>query len=402
MRKLLLTLFVSLCGLVSFWFWASNCISPGDSDYYYNGDNYTNCDYNDPLIVCVYWQAWAVEFPNYWPTYNLQNSFICTLLQRWDYIYVNSWNNWYQVIVFPTVSPTPSCDGSLVRLSFFDSNTNNTSNYDFNLSDWDFFSTTININTLYDNFTNSNNIFSVLPKTSTINAVSDYSTCSSSLNSCKTTLNNAMCETHIQFQDISNLTWVKTLSSHFSPFSGANNNSVYYDSTENVIQIDNYWDAEVISSVPSVPPCDECEDCSIYQTSLSGCLSDYSTLSWNYNSCLWELNSCMSNSNCSWTWTNWSALFVNNIQHLWKPIINITIPDEISWDYNSTWDLFDLSVVGYNQDSDYIESIINLQNTKPTEDDFNKIVSEIIPLFVPWLLIIAFIYFIFRFIRKIF
>ena len=81
------------------------------------------------------------------------------------------------------------------------------------------------------------------------------------------------------------------MSSYFSPFSGANNNSVYYNSQENVVQIDSqYWVAEVISDIPSVPP--EPFDCSeAISWAVASCNSQLSTLSWNYNSCLSELNS---------------------------------------------------------------------------------------------------------------
>lgn len=207
------------------------------------------------------------------------------------------------------------------------------------------------------------------------------------------------CEIHIWFSDIENNNSIVYLNDIYTPDWIARNYEFFYNSDYNTIDISNeYKNWEILINSWVSLGCWTCE------TDLLNCGSQLNTLSWNYNSCLSELNSCMSNSwtNCSWTWTNWSALFINNIQHLWKPIINITIPEEINWDYNSTWDLFDLNVVWYNVDYDKINWIINLQNTKPTEEDFNKIVSEVVPLLVPWLFIIAFIYFVFRFIRKLF
>lgn len=102
---------------------------------------------------------------------------------------------------------------------------------------------------------------------------------------------------------------------------------------------------------------------------------------------------------CNW---DWSALYINDIQHQSAWTINITIPEEFSWDY--TWDdeEFNLNVIGYNVDTAYIEWIITNQTTKPNQTDLNNIITWVIPLFVPWLVIILFIYFIFKFLKKIF
>ena len=92
----------------------------------------------------------------------------------------------------------------------------------------------------------------------------------------------------------------------------------------------------------------------------------------------------------SWD-TQWSALYINEIQHNSAWIINITIPEEISWDY--TWDEenFYLQVNGYNVDTEYIDSIIRTQNYKPTSEDFTNLVW----LLGPYMKIIVFCVFIF-------
>lgn len=160
------------------------------------------------------------------------------------------------------------------------------------------------------------------------------------------------------------------------------------------------------------------------QSSLSGCQSSLNTCqsdlnicqsntSWfndllnscsnNLNACNTSLSSCLSN-NCpvsSW-WINWSSLFINWLQHNSAPYISVSIPEEIAWDYTSTEDEFDLAVSWYNVDTDYIAWIIVNQNSKPSQEDLNKLISEVLPLFIPWLAIILFIYFVFRFIKKIF
>ena len=114
-------------------------------------------------------------------------------------------------------------------------------------------------------------------------------------------------------------------------------------------------------------------------------------------------NECTGSLDPVQSW-NWSSLFINDIQHIGAWLINITIPEEIEWDYIYTWnwDEFDLNVKWYNVDSDYIEGIINTQNSKPSSQDFNNIITWLIPLFVPWLCIILLLYFIYLFIKKIF
>lgn len=113
-----------------------------------------------------------------------------------------------------------------------------------------------------------------------------------------------------------------------------------------------------------------------------------------YSSSPWECE--------EWTWNNWSALYINDIQHNSAGTINITIPEEISRDYTNENDLFELNVEWYNVDTEYIEWIINNQNWKPNVDNFNQLISWLIPLFIPWLVIILFIYFVFKLLKKIF
>ena len=99
-----------------------------------------------------------------------------------------------------------------------------------------------------------------------------------------------------------------------------------------------------------------------------------------------------------------SNLYINDILHVGSPFINITIPEEISRDYEYTqwWTNMNIDIEGYNVDYEYVSSVIDLQNYKPDASDLSSIVSGILPLFVPWLVIILFLYFIFRFIKKIF
>ena len=124
----------------------------------------------------------------------------------------------------------------------------------------------------------------------------------------------------------------------------------------------------------------------------------------NVDSTYCEINDlCWSWNNSEITWdVNWSSLYINENQYQSAWIINITIPEDFDWDYSNDEEEFNLDVVGYNVDTEYIENIINKQTSLPNNTDFNNIITWLIPLFVPWLVIILFIYFVFRFIKKLF
>ena len=123
------------------------------------------------------------------------------------------------------------------------------------------------------------------------------------------------------------------------------------------------------------------------------CMMDYSLVPYD-SVCSW-------NSVDSWD-VSWSSLYINDIQHLSSENINITIPSEISWDYTGDENNFELVISWYNVDSDYIAWIIENQNAVPSSEDFNNIITYLLPTFVPWLVFILFIYFVFRLIKKVF
>ena len=134
------------------------------------------------------------------------------------------------------------------------------------------------------------------------------------------------------------------------------------------------------------PTCQECQECDICEECP---LID----SWY----------CVSNDLCPVsTWLNWSELIINDIVHQSAPLITINIPEEFNRNYNVDENEFALSVSWYNVDTDYIDWIITTQNSKPSTEDFNNIITNLVPLFVPWLVIILFLWFIFKFIKKVF
>ena len=122
------------------------------------------------------------------------------------------------------------------------------------------------------------------------------------------------------------------------------------------------------------------------------CMTDYSLVPYD-SVCSWGVDTGD---------VSWSALYIDEIQHVSAPVINISIPEEISWDYTWNDEEFNIVVNGYNVSGGYIQSIIDIQNATPNEEDFNNLVSNVLPLFVPWLFVVLFIYFVFRFVKKVF
>ena len=143
--------------------------------------------------------------------------------------------------------------------------------------------------------------------------------------------------------------------------------------------------------------CPDCPDCPSQYTS-EECQSEYSLMP------IWSCDSeyCELNWMCGVSWTWLSELYINWINHLSAPEINLLIPLEYQWDYLYTWDILNINISWYNVDYEYIDNIIRTQNSTPNDTDLNNIVSGLTPLFVPWLVLILFILFVFRFIKKIF
>lgn len=218
-------------------------------------------------------------------------------------------------------------------------------------------------------------------------------------------------------------TWVNTFNLLYCPTT-----EWYIKNTSTSNLTLNFYDLSFKNSSQSCPECPICspqytsEQCqSVYglvssgdlsscQSSLSSCQLSLSGWNNTLSHCSNSLNTCQSNlenciqANCPSidvnTW--YSTLYINDIRHQSMPFIYVNIPEEFSWDYSTWINDFTIDISWYNVDTDYIAWIIDTQNYKPDESDFNKIITDVIPLFVPWLVIILFLYFIFRFIKKIF
>lgn len=143
------------------------------------------------------------------------------------------------------------------------------------------------------------------------------------------------------------------------------------------------------------------------QSDLNSCQSNTSWFNDLLNNCNSSLNACNSSltsclqNNCpviSWD-IQWSSLYINDIQHEWSPIIDITLPEEISWDYSRDDNIFSVVVSWYNVDTDYIDWIIRTQNYKPTSEDFTQLVWMLAP-YSKYLLFLLFIFIIWAWIKK--
>lgn len=156
---------------------------------------------------------------------------------------------------------------------------------------------------------------------------------------------------------------------------------------------------------PTCPECQECQECPSCPSVntweiLSGYILESEITPWYCEVQFWLI----SPSDCpsSWTWDiMWSSFWVNNRQVLWWRNIFLYLPDFLNWDY--TYIDEDLEINVENEwNYEYMQGVIDNQTTLPNKTDLNNIITGIIPLFVPWLIIILFIYFIFRFIKKVF
>ena len=149
------------------------------------------------------------------------------------------------------------------------------------------------------------------------------------------------------------------------------------------------------------------------QSSLSSCQSYTSWFNDQLNYCNSELVSCNSSLtsclqyNCPETELSYSKFYVRHWESTWSQLTwtenyYVYLPEYLGYNYEySNWSDLDFTV-WVATDTWYINNINAIQNSKPSQWDLNKLVSEVLPLFVPWLAVILLLYFIFRFIKKIF
>lgn len=103
-----------------------------------------------------------------------------------------------------------------------------------------------------------------------------------------------------------------------------------------------------------------------------------------------DQNYCTSNNLCpssdcpsySWDLTLWvSNVWINDLFHPWAYNIVMNIADEIDRDYayTNSWQNLNIDVVWYNVDYEAMQSVIDQQNYKPTQEDFNNLIAVLWP-----------------------
>lgn len=182
------------------------------------------------------------------------------------------------------------------------------------------------------------------------------------------------------------------------------------------------------TSCPTCPECEVCEECPtcpVYSLSLAPLdwSTEYYSITWNvnvvvnewidyaldsHNNALWL--SVWMNTDIWWQCTgdvidpgswNWSALYINWIQHESASLIDINIADYVPWDYSINEDVFDLDV-GSGYDQDYIDWVIDVQSYRPTSEDFTQTFVWGLILFTPYVVILLFVILVWNLIKKIF
>ena len=111
--------------------------------------------------------------------------------------------------------------------------------------------------------------------------------------------------------------------------------------------------------------------------------------------------------NCpsGWSWTGdvqRSALYINNVQYLGSPNIYVNVNDIL--DYSMTyvsWSAI-IDVDGYKADTWYMADILTVQEYHPSSEDFTVAFVSFLTLWLPYVVVILFVVFVRKLIRKIF
>ena len=145
--------------------------------------------------------------------------------------------------------------------------------------------------------------------------------------------------------------------------------------------------------VSECPTCQECQECWWVDT--------WSILSWYIAISDVTTNYCVSNDLCPiYSWSR-SELVINNIAHEWRPLINISIPDYITWDYSVNNNQYDIYVWSW-YDQDYIDSVLAINSYRPDSGDFTNIFVSWLTLIFPYIFLALLIIFMWKLLKRIF
>lgn len=122
-----------------------------------------------------------------------------------------------------------------------------------------------------------------------------------------------------------------------------------------------------------------------------------------------DQNYCEINNLCpAWSWSvecpnEWfSRLSINWIDQDQSLLYQVNIPDYLSYDFIHYSDqISDLNLNGYNEDQDYIQWIIDVQNYKPTSEDFTSVFMNIIP-YMKIIIFVLFLMLVWKMLKKVF
>ena len=162
-------------------------------------------------------------------------------------------------------------------------------------------------------------------------------------------------------------------------------NSSYLNSFQNI------QDWGVLN--PSITDCPVCEE---KLTSLQ-CQSEYDLIPVSDV----DENYCLLNELCPVNW-DFSRFVINWEDQLPSLLYEVSIPDYITYDYNHYSNQISRFIVNwYNEDTDYIQWIIDTQNYTPNSEDFTNVFMNIIP-YMKIIVFVLFLLFVYKMIKKLF
>lgn len=168
-------------------------------------------------------------------------------------------------------------------------------------------------------------------------------------------------------------------------------------------------DSNYCTSNNLCPTCPTCPTCEEQYTSLE-CQTEYnlipvSDVTENYCTANFDLISPADCPISSWSWdTQWSALFLNNVQYAGASNIYINVSDAL--DYSTTYidsgSSFVFDVDWYVADTWYLNDILTIQEYHPNSEDFTVAFVGGLTLLLPYVVIVLFVVAIWTIIKKIF
>lgn len=199
-----------------------------------------------------------------------------------------------------------------------------------------------------------------------------------------------------------NIDWLNNIQFFYATTQKITN--TFYDIQLQFLDIDSFntsvipFNTNINSSVSIPIECDE-------KLTSFQCQQEYNLIPIEYV----DQNYCEINNLCpAWSWSvecpnEWfSRLSINWIDQDQSLLYQVNIPDYLSYDYIHYSDqISDLNLNGYNEDTDYIQWIIDVQNYKPTSEDFTSVFMNIIP-YMKIIIFVLFLMLVWKMLKKVF